>query len=561
MRLAILACVPLFVSTLSPSTRAQCTPEQLVAHDGVAGDGFGEDVAISGDLAIVGAGDEDKGVNGAGSAYVYRFAGGAWTFEQKLTRPTPDSNYHFGQAVAIDGDIAVCGVPDDDDFASKAGSVDVFRHNGASWVHEQRLSASDQADSDRFGFAVDISGSVIVVGAKFDDDTQSNSGSAYVFRHNGATWIEEQKLTAFDAAMNAQFGDAVAIEGGLIVVGAWQDDDAGFFTGGAYVFRHNGASWMSEQKLNASDQDEFHWFGRSVGVSGDLVVCGAYAADVGAFESGAAYVFRHNAGTWTEEAKLSASDTDDSDQFGWSADVSGNTVAVGARHDMAPLAFSGSVYIYENNGGGWVETEKVTAPAGTVGDQMATSTAIDADRMITGAINGTTGAGAGAGLAYIADVASACSVGTPYCYCTVGVAPCGNVGGAVEGCANSTGAGATLNATGTASVLAEDLVLTGAQLPASPGLYFQGTIQVNGGAGNPFGDGILCAGGSIIRLGPVVASGGTSSYPSGPQPSVASRGGVSAGDTRNYQLWYRDIPGPCSSGFNTTHGVSITWTP
>lgn len=547
--------------TLAHGVQAQCGPDQILASDGVAGDGFGEDVAVSGDVAIVGAGDEDEGVNGAGSAYVYRWQGGAWVQEQKLTRPTPDSNYHFGQSVAIDGDVAVCGVPDDDDFASRAGSVDVFRFNGATWVHEQQLTASDAAGSDRFGWSVDVQGPVIVVGAKFDDDVMSNSGSAYVFRYNGSTWLEEQKLTAGDPAQNAQFGDAIAMDTDLVVVGAWQDDDAGFFTGSAYVYRHNGSTWVSEQKLNASDQDQFHWFGRSVGVDGDLIVCGAYEADVGAFQSGAAYVYRHNAGTWTEESKLVASDTDDQDNFGWASDVSGDLVVVGSRRDAAPGVEAGSVYVYQDGGGSWNELDKLIAPAGMPGDQMGGSIAINAGRVVAGAIQADTIAGLNAGAAYGMLVGDACSPATAYCFCGPAEAPCGNAGGANEGCQNSTTVGASLDTGGSASVAAQDLSLIGSGLPNTPGLYFQGTIQVNGGAGNPFGDGLLCAGGGIIRLGPAVASGGMSSYPNGAQPSVAVRGAVSAGDTRFYQLWYRDVPGPCSSGFNTTHGLEITWVP
>jgi len=185
---------------------------------------------------IVGSGDEEKTLNAAGSAYIFRPTAGSWVEEQELTRPIAGSSYHFGQAVAIDGDGAVCGAPDDDDFASRAGSIELFHFKGMSWVHSQRLPASDTAASDRFGWSVDIAGNALVVGAKFDDDVVSSSGSAYVFRCNGVTWVQDQKLTAPDPAQNAQFGNAIAMDDNLIVVGAWQDDDAGFFTGGADAF-------------------------------------------------------------------------------------------------------------------------------------------------------------------------------------------------------------------------------------------------------------------------------------------------------------------------------------
>jgi len=154
--------------------------------------------------------------------------------------------------------------------------------------------------------------------------------------------------------------------------------------------------------------------------------------------------------------------------------------------------------------------------------------------------------------------------GTPVCFGdgTGGTCPCGNTGGAGEGCANSSGAGGALSASGSASVSAADLLLHGVQLPAtSPGLYFQGEAVVNGGSGVLFGDGLRCAGGHVTRLGVVVASAGQSTYPAVGQDPVAVRGGATAGDTRYYQLWFRDPGGPCGDSFNTTSALRVDWTP
>jgi len=184
---------------------------------------------------------------------------------------------------------------------------------------------------------------------------------------------------------------------------------------------------------------------------------------------------------------------------------------------------------------------------------MGSSVAIDSGLVIAGALQADTANGANSGSAHLFAVGGACSVATPYCFCDAGPAPCGNLGGTGEGCANSTGAGVILDATGSASVGSADLLLSATQLPPGPGLYFQGTQAVNGGMGNLFGDGLLCAGGPIIRLGVAFSSAGASSYPSGAQPSIAATGGASAGDMRFYQLWYRDIPGPCGASFNTSN--------
>jgi hypothetical protein len=99
-------------------------------------------------------------------------------------------------------------------------------------------------------------------------------------------------------------------------------------------------------------------------------------------------------------------------------------------------------------------------------------------------------------------------------------------------------------------------------MPNSSALYFQGTAQQGGGLGVAFGDGLRCAGGTIVRLGTKSNVGGASTYPTGGDPSVSVRGLVTAGNVRNYQVWYRNAAAFCtSSTFNLTNGVSVLWMP
>ena len=144
-------------------------------------------------------------------------------------------------------------------------------------------------------------------------------------------------------------------------------------------------------------------------------------------------------------------------------------------------------------------------------------------------------------------------------YCFGQGCPCANDDPSA-GCANSTGGGALLDASGSASVASSTLVLSGSGLPAGqPGLYFQGLNAVGGGSGVSFGDGLRCAGGGVVRL-QVRASDalGTSST----SADLAVGGGVTAGDTRTYQLWYRDPAGSvCGTGFNLSNGVQLVWAP
>jgi hypothetical protein len=137
--------------------------------------------------------------------------------------------------------------------------------------------------------------------------------------------------------------------------------------------------------------------------------------------------------------------------------------------------------------------------------------------------------------------------------------PCGNEGGAGEGCANDTGNGAVLSASGTASVAADDLVLSATNLTSGPGLFFQGNNAVNSGNGNSFGDGLRCAGFNVVRL-EVQFSNAANGFTADSTISISTRGGVSVGQTKRYQFWYRDSGGsPCHSQFNLTNGYEITW--
>ncbi len=171
----------------------------------------------------------------------------------------------------------------------------------AAQCESAKLLAFDGAATDLFGISVSISGDVAVVGAYLDDDNGGNSGSAYIFRFNGVSWVQEAKLTASDGAVSVLFGVSVSISGDVAVVGALGDDDNGDFSGSAYVFVKDPGGWvdMTETaKLTASDGAAFDQFGISVSISGDVVVVGANGGDGIVADSGAAYVFVKPPGGW-----------------------------------------------------------------------------------------------------------------------------------------------------------------------------------------------------------------------------------------------------------------------
>ncbi|MCH7953857.1 MAG: FG-GAP repeat protein, partial [Chloroflexi bacterium] len=154
-----------------------------------------------------------------------------------------------------------------------------------------------------------------------------------------ATSITEiKKLTASDAQLFDELGYSVAFSGDIIVAGAWMEDAVGDINatyGAAYVFvRDQGGAgnWGEVKKLSASDAQAGDLFGRRVAVSGDTAVVGADGEDTGGSFAGAAYLYHRNEGgadNWGEVTKLTASDADAFDHFGFSVAISGDTAIVG----------------------------------------------------------------------------------------------------------------------------------------------------------------------------------------------------------------------------------------
>ena len=355
--------------------------DKLTASDGAARDFFGTSVAISGDSAIVGAyGD---GLS-SGSVYIFQQNAGVWSEAQKLTASDREISDNFGFSVAISGDTAIIGASSDGDNGSSSGSVYIFQQNAGVWSEAQKLTASDGAAYDKFGYSVAISGDTAIVGAHGDDDNGSSSGSVYIFQQNAGVWSEAQKLTASDGEVSDNFGISVAIFGDSTFVGAYGDE---FYSGSVYIFQQNAGVWSEAQELTASDGAASDLFGYSVAISGDTAVIGASSDDDNGSSSGSAYIFQQNAGVWSETQKLTASDGAEFANFGISVAISGDTAVIGASSDDDNGSSSGSVYIFQQNAGVWGEAQKLTASDGAASDYFGSSVAISGDSAIVGAFS------------------------------------------------------------------------------------------------------------------------------------------------------------------------------
>ncbi len=381
--------------------------QQLTASDGAVGDLFGYSVVISGDTAIVGANSDGVGANiDQGSAYIFTRSGIVWTQQAQLTASDGAVGDLFGTSVAISGETAIIGAYTDDVGANgDQGSAYVFVRSGIVWTQQQQLNATGGAANDLFGLSVAISGDTAIVGAPFDDvGANTDQGSAYVFVRSGIVWTQQQQLNASDGAVNDQFGYNVAINGDTAIVGAPFDDvGATGNQGSAYVFVRSGIVWTQQAQLNASDGGANDFFGRSVAISGDTTIVGAYGDNVGATgNQGSAYVFRVLGTNWTQEAQNVASDGAANDNFGFSVAISGDTAIVGAYiDDVGANGDQGSAYIFVRSGTAWTQQQQIFATGGAVGDQFGYAVAIYGDTAIVGANFDTVSANADQGSAYV----------------------------------------------------------------------------------------------------------------------------------------------------------------
>lgn len=397
---------------------------RLTASDGASDDFFGFAVAVSGDVVVVGAKEDDVGANeDQGSAYVFVRPRGGWgdaTQVAKLVASDGARGDQFGIAVAVSGDDVFVGAWNDDNLGlGGPGSVYVFTKPSGGWsgvvTETARLTASDRLDGDLLGAAVAAADGVVVAGAPFDDDTANAQGSAYVFVRPPGGWVsttQSAKLRASDAAATDRLGSAVAIDGDTIVLGAPLDDvGAAGDRGSAYVFQ--AAAWTGEltetAKLTASDGVGGDAFGFSVAVSGGTVVSGAILHATGNVDRGAAYVFERPASGWETTSAFSARfapGTASIDRVGESVAIDGDTIVVGARFGSGPNhPDQGAAFVYLKPAAGWTTTPryfaKLTAPDGAFGDDFGAAVAHRDGTTVVGAWGHAFGGGPFQGQAYV----------------------------------------------------------------------------------------------------------------------------------------------------------------
>ncbi len=408
----VLTIVSMAVSILVAAANgvAQCTEEKLVASDAAEDAEFGRSVTIHGDVVVVGAPCDDEFGEDTGAAYVFRFSAveGKWLEEAKLVPKDVSPKDGFGTVLLAENKLFV-GAEGDQDNGLDSGSVYFFRFDAELelWVEEQKLLPSDGAPEQRFGRGKATDGGVLVVGARTDNENGNDAGAAYVFIWDGRRWIEKQKLLTEDLSSGDTLGWGVSIDGANIVLGAPDNENFGDDTGAAYVFRHDDVAdeWRQVQKLIVSDARHNTLAGEAVAICGDWLAVGGPGDDENGFGSGAVYMFKFDPKTnlWEEKQKIMPWDGEENDHFGEDLSMSGATLAVGRYGDNNENGSAGAAHVYSLVNGKWLETIKVIAADGEVGDLFGRAVCTDGKEVIAGAYHDDD-AGPRSGAAYVFDI-------------------------------------------------------------------------------------------------------------------------------------------------------------
>lgn len=347
---------------------------KLLPSDGAAYSYFGVSVAIDGDTVVIGAHGD------AGAAYIFEKPSGGWTDmteTAKLTASDAATNDNFGLSVTISGKIVVIGALYNDDNGDASGSAYVFEEPVGGWVNmtqTAKLLPSDGVAQAYFGTSVAIAGDSALVGAHGDDDNGYKSGSVYVFDEPPGGWADMTqtgKLVPADGGSDQSFGHSVAASGNVAVIGAPYDDDNGWRSGSAYIVRFDGVSWVWDAKLLASNGTAGDVLGEGVAISDNTVVVGAPRHQAGSPSPGSAYVFEKPTGGWvnmTEDVELIPSDSAVGDRFGgekYGVAVSDGIAVVGAFSSDVNGEDAGAAYAFHGlsdcNGNGVLDTCDIDA--------------------------------------------------------------------------------------------------------------------------------------------------------------------------------------------------------
>ncbi|MFZ9520626.1 MAG: FG-GAP repeat protein [Silvanigrellaceae bacterium] len=402
----------------------------------------------------------DNSIPGSGAVYVYKRTGNTWSQEAYVKTSNKNVDDHFGISVSLSGDtLAVGAVGEDssqttitngtgtssDNSATDSGAVYLYKRTVSTWAREAYVKAANAGAGDNFGVSVSLSGDTLAAAANLEDSNQStitngtsvntdnsatDSGVVYIYGRTGNSWAQEAFVKAANANTGDFFGTSVSLSGDTLAVGTPQEDSNQITitngaeasadnsitdSGAVYVYRRTGSTWAQEAFVKAANAGASDLFGASVSLSGDTLAVGAPKEDSGQRtitngpgaspdnskpDSGAVYIYRRMGSNWAQEAFVKAANASNSNYFGSSVSLSGDTLAVGSYREQSnqttitngttassnsDARWAGAVYVYKRTGSSWSQEAYVKATNAEAGDYFGHSVSLSGDSLAVAA--------------------------------------------------------------------------------------------------------------------------------------------------------------------------------
>ncbi len=532
--------------------------DQWTAYDGWSNHWFGYSSAADHGMRVAGAPLENRAGAQAGAAYAMDLSvpGGVEAKILPLVRTTGE---RFGWAIDVHKDTMVVGAPGS---GTMIGRAYVFERSGSSWSQVAVLYGLPGHGGDAFGSSVSIEGDRILVGAPKDNTAGSQAGAVHVFQRGTALWTYEDTLLSPHPSAGDQFGFALDMSGGRVVVGAFSANIQVYNEGAAYVYAEGLTGLTLQDELWAKEPRPNSMFGRSVAILGDRVAVGATEDHHSDVRSGSVSLYGFDGVEWNFEDRLQSPTKEVGNAFGYSLALQPEGLIVGAPLAHFGTERTGDAYVFHPVGNSWAVTESLQPdiPCND-GDFMGVSVSIAQDGAIVGAMRCATKAyQAGAAHLFGPDDYDIPPV-VEFCGCSEGGA-CGT-DPMPHGCENSTGEGAQLQALGSTSLGRDDMVLQVTGMPKKSRVYF---MMGQSAPAQPWFDGLLCiqaTGKYLLALEVQNGDKKGTAYTERSLFRLAERAGLElmAGSTWSFQAVYYDKKGPCGTRYNTTNALMVTVLP
>lgn len=325
--------------------------EQILIPPGLAsGDQLGRGVEVDGNRLAIGAPNDDTHVSNGGAVYTYNWNGDEWVFGQKIAPSDVSTTSAFGKTISISGTRMVIGASSDSSTANQAGSAYTYTWNGTGWDFLEKLEPTvsvTTTEFHNFGSSVSISGDKMVIGSQGSDHVVNSGGVIYTYQWGGSSWGSPTKSAYSGLQVGDIYGASLALSGDKLVVGTRTDGVSGD-EGGVYSYVWDGSAWGSETFITPSaGLDQNDYFGYTLSMDGDVLVVGAYGDDDGGDSAGAVYLYAWNGTAWKTETKTLFSAPAVNQLFGFYVDTDGSNVVVGVdRYSGDGITNEGVIAIY-----------------------------------------------------------------------------------------------------------------------------------------------------------------------------------------------------------------------